>query len=163
MLDRLEAADGPAELNARLGVLDRGVEDVLGPPDLLGGQRHRSEIERLGQAGLSTAVDPDEHGGRVGELQPGLLARLVHGWQRRAGQAGRVTLARRREGHLAVRAATMTRSATCPSMTNILWPLRTQPPSFCVAANSIPLKSHFPLSSVMARVAIVSPEAMPGR
>ena len=44
-----------------------------------------------------------------------------------------------------------------------LWPFRTQPPSFCVAASSIPLKSHFPFSSVMAKVAIVSPEAMPGR
>ena len=57
----------------------------------------------------------------------------------------------------------MMRLATCPSMTNILWPLRTQPSPFCVAAHSIPLKSHFPLSSVMASVAIVSPEAMPGR
>ena len=57
----------------------------------------------------------------------------------------------------------MMRLATCPSMTNILWPLSTQPSPFLVAAHSIPLKSHFPLSSVMARVAIVSPEAMPGR
>ena len=51
----------------------------------------------------------------------------------------------------------------CPSMTNILWPCNTHPPSFCVAASSIPPKSHFPLSSVMANVPIVSPEAMPGR
>ena len=63
----------------------------------------------------------------------------------------------------AVRAATMIRLATCPSRTNILWPLSSHPSPFRSAANSIPLKSHFPLSSVMARVAIVSPEAIPGR
>ena len=63
----------------------------------------------------------------------------------------------------AVRAATMMRSATWPSMTNILWPLSTQPSPFLVAASSMPEKSHFPLSSVMANVPIVSPEAMPGR
>ncbi len=63
----------------------------------------------------------------------------------------------------AVRAATMMRLATWPSMTNILWPFSTQPSPFSVAASSIPQKSHFPLSSVMAKVAIVSPEAMPGR
>ena len=63
----------------------------------------------------------------------------------------------------AVRAATMMRLATCPSITNILWPFSTQPSPFLVAASSMPLKSHFPLSSVMANVPIVSPEAMPGR
>ena len=57
----------------------------------------------------------------------------------------------------------MMRFAVCPSMTNILWPSRAQPSPFFVAFNSIPLKSHFPLSSVMASVAIVSPDAMPGR
>ena len=34
----------------------------------------------------------------------------------------------------AVRAATMIRLATCPSMTNILWPLSSQPSPFLVAA-----------------------------
>ena len=48
-------------------------------------------------------------------------------------------------------------------MTNILWPFSSQPSPFLVAASSIPLKSHLPLSSVMASVAIVSPDAMPGR
>ena len=62
-----------------------------------------------------------------------------------------------------VRAATMIRLATCPSITNILCPFNCHPSPFCSAAHSIPLKSHFPLSSVMASVAIVSPEAMPGR
>ena len=69
----------------------------------------------------------------------------------------------KRDTPAAVRAATMIRLATCPSMTNILWPFSSQPSPFLVAANSMPLKSHFPLSSVMASVAIVSPDAMPGR
>jgi len=92
VLDGLEAADGPAELNARLGVLDRRVEHVLGATDLLGGQSHGGEVERLGQTGLGAAVDADQNGGGVGELQAGLLARLVHCRQRCARQARRVTL-----------------------------------------------------------------------
>ncbi len=67
------------------------------------------------------------------------------------------------ETPLPVRAATMMRLAMWPSRTNILWPSSTQPSPFFEALHSIPLKSHFPLSSVMASVAIVSPEAMPGR
>ena len=63
---------------------------------------------------------------------------------------------------LAVRAATTMRSATCPSSTNILWPLRTHPSPLGSAAHWIPPKSHRPLSSVRANVPIVSPEAMPG-
>ena len=92
VLDGLEAADGPAELDPRLGVLDRGVEHVLGPADLLGGQRHGGEVERLGEPGLGAAVGADQRGRRAGELEPGLLARLVHGRQRRAGEPGGVAL-----------------------------------------------------------------------
>ena len=62
-----------------------------------------------------------------------------------------------------VRAATMMRLATWPSMTNILWPSSPQPSPNFEALHSMPPKSHFPLSSVMASVAIVSPDAMPGR
>ena len=64
---------------------------------------------------------------------------------------------------LLVRAATTIRLAMCPSITNILCPLRTQPSPLGSAANSIPPKSHRPLSSVMASVPMVSPEAIPGR
>ncbi len=64
---------------------------------------------------------------------------------------------------LLVRAATTIRLATCPSRTNILCPLRTQPSPLGSAASSIPPKSHRPLSSVMANVPMVSPEARPGR
>src|SRR6266550_3871298 len=40
VLDGLEAADGPAELDADLGVVDRHVEALLGAAHLLGGQGH---------------------------------------------------------------------------------------------------------------------------
>ncbi len=63
----------------------------------------------------------------------------------------------------AVRAATMIRSAVWPSSTNILVPLSAQPPPSCVASMVMPLSSHLPEGSVKARVAIVSPAAMPGR
>ena len=42
-------------------------------------------------------------------------------------------------------------------------PLSFQVPPSLVAVASMPLSSHLPLGSVMARVAMVSPEAMPGR
>ena len=70
---------GPAELDAGLGVLDRAVEAALGPAHLLGGQGHRRQVEGLGQAGLGPALGPDQPGRGVGELEPGLLAGLVHG------------------------------------------------------------------------------------
>ena len=72
-----------------LGVLDRGVEHVLGAAHLLGGQGHGGQVQRLGQPGLGPAVGADQRGRRAGELEPGLLAGLVHRGQRRAGQARR--------------------------------------------------------------------------
>ena len=62
-----------------------------------------------------------------------------------------------------MRAATMAWSAMCPSSTNILVPLsfsRASPSAVAVA--SMLASSHRPLGSVKARVAIASPEAMPG-
>ena len=50
-----------------------------------------------------------------------------------------------------------------PSMHELLWPSSVQPSPDRWRASSTPPKSHRPLSSVMARVPIVSPEAMPGR
>ena len=62
-----------------------------------------------------------------------------------------------------VRAATMIRSAVWPSSTNIFVPLSVQPSPALVAvavdARLVPLA----VGSVKASVAIVSPEAMPGR
>ena len=98
MLDGLEAADRAAELDPRLRVLDRCVEHALRPAHLLGRQRHRGKVEGLGQPGFGAAVGTDERRGGGGELQPRLLAGLVHGREVRARQAGRVT-AHRKEGH----------------------------------------------------------------
>ena len=65
----------------------------------------------------------DQRGRRAGELQAGLLAGLVHGRQRRAGQSPARRRARRTsDTPAAVRAATTIRLAMWPSMTNILWP-----------------------------------------
>ena len=57
----------------------------------------------------------------------------------------------------------MMRSAMWPSSTNIFVPLSFQASPSAVAVASMPASSHRPLGSVNARVAIVSPEAMPGR
>ncbi|CAB4324731.1 unannotated protein [freshwater metagenome] len=53
--------------------------------------------------------------------------------------------------------------AVCPSMTKDLVPEIFQVPPSLVAVASMPLSSQRPLGSVRARVAMVSPEAMPGR
>ena len=63
----------------------------------------------------------------------------------------------------AVRAATRIRSATWPSSTYIFVPVIFQVPPSSVAVASMPDSSHLPLASVKASVAMVSPEAMPGR
>ncbi len=62
-----------------------------------------------------------------------------------------------------VRAATMMRSAVWPSSTNIFVPLSFQSSPDFVAAIVMPASSHLPDGSVNATVAIVSPDAMPGR
>ncbi len=49
-----------------------------------------------------------------------------------------------------------------PSSTNILVPDRVQPSPDEVAVTVMPSSSQRPFSSVKARVAMVSPEAMPG-
>ena len=62
-----------------------------------------------------------------------------------------------------VRAATMTRSAVWPSSTYILTPSSRHDPLSAVAAMVMPGSSQRPFCSVKASVALVSPEAMPGR
>ena len=62
-----------------------------------------------------------------------------------------------------VRAATRIRSAMWPSSTNDLVPEILKPSPSAVAVASMPDSSQRPLGSVKARVAMVSPEAMPGR
>ncbi len=64
---------------------------------------------------------------------------------------------------LSVRAATSTKSAMWPSNTYIFVPDRVHPSPAAEASMVMPPSSHRPLSSVKANVAIVSPEAIPGR
>src|SRR5687767_5781539 len=87
VLDGLEGADRPAELDSGLGVLDRHVEALLGPAHLLGGQADGHLVERLRQGGPAGALLAEQLRLHAGELQLGLLAGLVHRRQRRPGQA----------------------------------------------------------------------------
>ncbi len=61
-----------------------------------------------------------------------------------------------------VRAATRIRSATWPSSTNILLPSMVHASPLLLAVAVMPSASQRPFSSVKAKVATVSPEAMPG-
>ena len=157
---------GPAELDPGLGVLDRRMSrHALGPAHLLGGQGDGGQVEGLGQAGVGPAVGAD----RARPACPTNSRRACLRVWSIVGSGVRVSpsassFTPKSETPLSVRAATTIRSATWPSSTNILCPLRTHPPSpLCSAWHSIPPKSHRPLSSVMARVPMVSPEASPGR
>ena len=64
---------------------------------------------------------------------------------------------------LSVQAATIIREAAFPSRTYIFVPLSSQASLEAVASIVMPSLPHFPLSSVKAKVAIVSPLAIPGR
>ena len=57
----------------------------------------------------------------------------------------------------------MIRSAVWPSSTKLLVPLIVHLSPSSVAAAVMPASSHLPDGSVKARVAMVSPDAMPGR
>ena len=63
----------------------------------------------------------------------------------------------------AVRAATINRSAVCPSSTYILTPSSCQDPLAGVAAMVMPGSSQRPFCSVKASVPLVSPDAIRGR
>ena len=66
------------------------------------------------------------------------------------------------ETPLPVRAATMIKSAVCPSMTNILVPVSVKSLPLPLASMVIPFSSHLPEGSVVAIVAVNSPLAIPG-
>ena len=83
---------GRPNCTRHLGVLDGHVEALLGATDLLGGEGHGGEVEHLLEAGGGAAVGADEAGGRAAEVEAGLLAGLVHGGQRGAGEAAGVAL-----------------------------------------------------------------------
>src|SRR5438105_3004479 len=82
--------DGPADLDPDLGVLHGHLQHLLGPADLLGGQGYRGQVEDPAHGVPALALGPDELGRGARELDPGLLAGLIHGGQRGAGETGRI-------------------------------------------------------------------------
>ena len=86
MLDRLEDPIARPNCIRSLGVLDRHVEAPLGAAHLLGGEGHRREVECAREHGGGGAVFTHQSSGRGHELEPGLLARLVHRRKRRGGE-----------------------------------------------------------------------------
>ena len=92
MLDRLERADRTTELHAVLRVLHRLLEHVLRPAHHLVAQTDRSLIEGLGQCVPTRAGRAEQLALHAVELELGLLARLIHRGQRRAGESRRVAV-----------------------------------------------------------------------
>src|SRR5437763_873367 len=92
VLDGLERADGATELHAHLRVLDRHLEHLLRAADHLVRQTHGRLVERLRRGSPSCAGLAQRSGGDVGEVETRLLPGLVHRRQRRAREAGRVTV-----------------------------------------------------------------------
>ena len=162
VLDRLERADRPAELHADLGVLDRHLEHLLRAADLLGGQRDRGQVEGAVQRRGAVAGRADQPAGHAGELEPGLLAGLVHRRQRGAGQPGRVALHREQRKPASVVRGDQDQVGGGAVEHEHLVPV--QPPGLTVLdrGSRIAAGSQEPPSSVKASVAMVSPEAMPG-
>ena len=67
VLDRLERPDRPAELQPRLGILDRQVEQMLSGADLLDGQQRRTHLQRVFDDPLGFTGTGHQPAGRVGE------------------------------------------------------------------------------------------------
>ena len=100
VLDRLERADRATELHTDLGVLDRHIEAHLSATDLLGGERHSCEIKNGAEHVPTATVGSDEGASSTVKHDLGLLTGLVHGRQRRGGDAvtGRVHCEQRHTG-----------------------------------------------------------------
>src|SRR5271169_4977561 len=60
---------------------------MLCPTNLFGRKGHRRQVDRLGQTIRRSSLFSDQPGGGVVELEPCLLASLIHREQRSAGQA----------------------------------------------------------------------------
>ena len=101
VLDRLEAADRPAELDALLGVADGRVEATLRRADLFGGQRHDGEVRRAGQPLGRVAVGADQPGGRAVEPNPSDLAGAVEARERLALESRRPSACTANKRHAA--------------------------------------------------------------
>ena len=80
MLDGLEATNWSTELDAVLGVVNRGIKAALCATNLLSGQANGDEVKRLRQTCGSAAISSNETSFNASELETSLLAGLVHGW-----------------------------------------------------------------------------------
>ena len=89
VLHRLERADGPPELNARLGVLDRELHHPLRAADLLGGERDGRQVPHPGQREARVRRRAQALRFGTAELDGGHLAGEVHRRQQRDGDARR--------------------------------------------------------------------------
>ena len=87
VLDGLEGADRPAELLAQLGVLDRHLQRPLRSAGLFRGEADGRDLEHPADRGPGVVHVTDEPRRYQVEVEPGLLAGLVHGGQRLARQA----------------------------------------------------------------------------
>jgi hypothetical protein len=78
VLHRLERADRPPELNARLGVRDRELHHLLRAADLLGGERDGRQVPHPGQHGARVLRRAQALGFGTAEFDGGHLAGEVH-------------------------------------------------------------------------------------
>jgi hypothetical protein len=79
VLHRLERADGPPELNARLRVRDRQFHHPLRATDLLGGERDGRQVPQAGQHGARVLRRAQALRFGATEFDGGHLAGEVHG------------------------------------------------------------------------------------
>ena len=110
-----------------------------------------------------TALDADEAGRGGGELESGLLAGLVHGGERRAGQPRRATFDGEQAHALGGAGGHQDQVGDMPVDDEHLVAVERPSVTLGEAARVMASRSQRPLSSVIASVAMVSPEAMPGR
>ena len=133
------------------------------PPTCSAARATAARSRVLRQARLGAALGADQPRRRVGELEPGLLAGLVHGGQRGAGEA--VGVALHPEERQAGRGAPDDQDQAGRVAVEHERLVAVQRPSrrpTWLAASVMPSASHRPESSVKARVAMVSPAAIPG-
>jgi hypothetical protein len=89
VLHRLERADGPPELNARLGVRDRELHHPLRAAGLLGGERDGRQVPHPGQHRARVLRRAQALRFGAAEFDGGHLAGEVHRRQQRGRDTGR--------------------------------------------------------------------------
>jgi hypothetical protein len=88
VLDGLKAADRPAELDARLGIVDRLFQHLASAAHLFAGERHACHIECRGDRRPASAQLADRCGSRCRELQARQAQRGVERWQQLSPHTG---------------------------------------------------------------------------